>query len=161
MKRRIFLDLDGVIADFDKHAERALGTDNIYKFEFIWGPDEFWNRLNANAPDFFSHLPILPDAWVLMHAVRDLDPIILTALPRDNGEHVDKQKRAWVKGYLGSHVKVITCTTKDKPKYCSPGDILVDDRAVNKAPWEAAGGVYVIHTSAGETVHQLRQLGVL
>lgn len=157
---RIFLDLDGVLADFDKGAGIILETDNIYKWEFIHGGDRFWEVLNS-FPNFFGSLPLMPDAMELWWAVRERKPTILTALPRQDAASVDAQKRAWVAKYLGSDVEVITCKTKDKPKFCRTGDILIDDRSVNREAWNAAGGTYILHTSAQASVHRLRALGAI
>lgn len=158
--RVLYLDLDGVLANFDKAAAEALGTDNIYKFEFVYGTAAFWNRINSY-PNFWSDLEVMPDAAHLWYAVRHLEPVILTALPYSNAEKVDAHKRQWVFEQFGDKAKVITCMTKDKPNYCQPGDTLVDDRAVNQAAWRRKGGNYVIHTNAENTIIQLTTLGVL
>lgn len=158
---KIYVDLDGVLADFDKAAEDILATDNIYKYEFIWGADVFWKKINA-FPNFFRDLPLKEDALKLWTTIERFNPEILTALPRDNGERVSEQKRAWVKHHLGSPSPVVhTCMTKDKPKLCAPGDILIDDRAVNRDAWMAAGGTYIIHTRAYRTIMTLEALGVI
>jgi hypothetical protein len=156
----IYVDLDGVLFNFDKAAERLLKTNNIYKFEFIWGPNKFWEILNTE-PEFFAKLELMPDAMQLWSRIKHLNPPILTALPRENGERVDQQKRQAVARSFGSSVKVITCQTKDKPNYCKPGDILIDDRAVNRDAWIAAGGTYIIHTSAVNTLVTLTALGII
>lgn len=157
---KVYVDLDGVLANFDKLAGRLLKTDNIYKFEFIWGAAKFWEVLNAET-NFFGSMELMPDAKHLWAKIQHLNPVILTALPRENDEHVDQQKRAWVARHFGSTVQVITCPTKDKPNYCKPGDILIDDRAVNRDKWLGQGGTYVIHTSAVNTITTLTALGVI
>jgi len=90
--------------------------------------------------------------------IAGLNPVILTALPKSDAADVDKQKRAWVAENLGPEVKVITCTTREKPLYCLPGDVLVDDRTVNKVNWELAGGVFIHHTSAAESLPQINSI---
>lgn len=161
---QIYVDLDGVLADFDASAEKILQTNNIYKYEFIWGPNKFWDGLNTN-PNFFAEMEMTGDARHLWAKIVHLNPAILTALPRENPEHVNTQKRDWVKLKLdsinGTATRVITCPTKDKPNYCLPGDILIDDRAVNRDAWIAQGGTYIIHTSAVNTITTLRALGVI
>ncbi|MGY3589333.1 5' nucleotidase, NT5C type [Bradyrhizobium sp. USDA 4350] len=158
---KIYVDLDGVLADFDKAAEVILGTDNIYKYEFVWGADKFWEKLNAK-PYFFRDLPKKHDADRLWDAISHLKPVILTALPRENGERVAEQKNQWVRNFVkGRPQDVITCATKDKPNYCKPGDILIDDRAVNRDAWIGQGGMYLIHTDAGRTVAALKALGII
>ena len=156
----IYFDLDGVLADFDSRAEEILGTDNIYKFEFVYGPEAFWKGINSNA-HFFLGLRRMPGSDRLLQATWHYPRAILTALPKTNGDTVDRQKREWVREHFGKGMKVITCTTKDKPNYCLPGDILIDDRAVNKAAWEKAGGKYIIHMSVESTLEQLKSLGVV
>ncbi len=77
---RLFLDCDGVLADFDRGALKVLGMPPR-QFEARHGLSEFWRRLAA-APDFYGNLPLLPDAMELYSAVRQLGPVILTGCPR-------------------------------------------------------------------------------
>jgi 5'(3')-deoxyribonucleotidase len=155
----LYLDLDGVLADFDKAAGAAMGTDNIYKYEFVWGTGKFWDKINED-PSFFAHLDPMPDCFQLWRAVCPLDPVILTAIPSTNGDKVAKQKKQWVEDYLG-YYQVITCPTKEKPNFCKPGDILIDDRAVNRDAWIAKGGTYIIHTTAARSIGALQALGII
>jgi hypothetical protein len=156
----IFLDMDGVLADFDAGAGEALGTDNTYKWEWLHGSSEFWRILDA-VPDFFFNLPPTPDAMLLFGSVRHLNPVVLTALPKTGASIVDDQKRRWAKKFLGDDVRVITCMTSEKPDYCSPGDVLVDDRSVNAGAWMERGGRYVLHTDAKSSVNELQNMGVI
>lgn len=156
---RLYLDMDGVLADFDKEATYRLGSDS-YKFDFTHGPELFWQILNERG-DFFASLAPMPDMPLLWKSVKNLDPYVLTALPKDNGELVARQKGAWCAKHLGMNVPVITCRTHEKPSYCRPGDILVDDRNIQDAPWTKAGGIFIHHHSAADTVLRLRDLGVL
>ena len=76
---RLFLDADGVLADFDKGARRLLG---LSPKDFIarHGRGRFWSRL-AKAKNFYGDLPEMSDARLLFDAVKHLEPIILTGLP--------------------------------------------------------------------------------
>lgn len=160
----IYVDLDGVLADYDKAANAALRTDNHYKFEFIWGAEAYWKRLHAQG-NFFASLERMPDARMLWAALCRIDlassPVILTALPKTGAESVDKQKRQWVKDQIQHDAPVITCKTVEKPDYCKPGDILIDDRAVNRAAWMHKGGTYIIHTDVERTIGTLKALGII
>lgn len=156
---QIYLDMDGVLADFDAAACKALGTDNSYKWEWIHGTKAFWDTLFAN-DNFFFDLPPMPDAMVLFDAVAHLKPIVLTALPKTGAAEVGRQKRDWIAKHLGD-VPVITCQTSEKPDFCLRGDVLVDDRSVNRTKWIGRGGHYVLHTSAADSVAQMRELGVI
>src|SRR3954469_22667429 len=82
LERQLYLDCDGVLADFDRGAEMVLGVPPRL-FEERHGRAGFWQRLGEGA-GFFFHLPLMPGATELFTAVRQLHPIILTGLPRGN-----------------------------------------------------------------------------
>ena len=103
MRRQIFLDCDGVLADFDKAAEQILGLAPAI-FEDRPGSAQFWSRL-ASTDIFFENLEPLPDAYELYEAVRHKHPIILTGLP--HGAWAEPQKRRWAEKHFPG-VPVIT-----------------------------------------------------
>ena len=153
---RIHLDCDGVLADFDRGAMDVLGMPPRV-FEARFGPAAFWARL-ASADDFFGRLALLPDAMDLYAAVRHRDPVILTGLPR--GGWAEAQKRRWAARHFPG-VEVITTRAALKREHCHPGEALVDDTVKFRHLWEKEGGVFVVHTSAAESVAELRRLGFL
>jgi hypothetical protein len=156
MRRQIYLDCDGVLADFDRGAEAVLGM-HPRAFEKRYNPGLFWKRL-AQAPDFFETLEPLPDARELYEAVRHKNPVILTGLPR--GNWAEPQKRRWAEQHFPG-VPVITTMAALKREHCHPGDVLVDDRDKHRHLWEAAGGVFVLHTDARSSIEKLRAAGYI
>jgi hypothetical protein len=156
MRKQIFLDCDGVLADFDRGAEIILGLPPG-TFETRHGSAEFWKRL-ARADGFFENLEPLADAYELYEAVRDKDPIILTGLPR--GKWAEPQKRRWAEKHFPG-VPVITTLAALKHEHRHPGDVLVDDRDKHRHLWEANGGIFVHHKSAKDSIARLRELGYL
>jgi len=153
---QVFLDCDGVLADFDKGAEAVLGLPPG-EYERRFGAGRFWAAL-ARAPGFFEHLELMPDALELYEAVRHLDPVILTGLPR--GAWAEPQKRRWAERHFPG-VPVITTMAALKHEYRHPGDVLVDDRDKYRKLWEANGGVFVHHASAASSIAELRAGGFI
>jgi hypothetical protein len=156
MRKQIYLDCDGVLADFDRGAEAVLGLPPE-AFQKRHGPGQFWKRLAA-ADGFFANLDPLPDAFELYEAVRHRNPIILTGLPR--GNWAEPQKRAWAERHFPG-VEVITTLAALKREHCHPGDVLVDDRDKHRGLWEQAGGVFIHHTSAKSSIAALRAKGFI
>jgi hypothetical protein len=154
--RTVFLDCDGVLADFDKGAAAIFGMPPA-KYEHRFGLKRFWGAL-ASAPDFFNTLDLLPDAMELFEAVRPLKPVILTGLPR--GNWAEPQKRRWAAQHFPG-VQVITTTAALKREHCRPGDALVDDRSKYRHLWEGAGGIFIHHKSAAASIEQLRNHGFI
>jgi hypothetical protein len=148
--RQLYLDCDGVLADFDAGATAVLGLPPR-KFQDRHGPRRFWKELAA-APDFYFSLPLMPDATELFEAVRHLDPIILTGLPL--GGWAAEQKVRWAAEHFPG-TRIITTMARDKRDHASEGDVLVDDLLKHRHLWEEAGGVFVHHTSAVRTIEEL------
>ena len=148
--RQLFLDCDGVLADFDKGATAVLGM-HPRAFEKRHGIGRFWAKL-TKAPDFYFGLPLLPDAMELFEAVKHLDPIVLTGLP--SGGWAADQKVRWAARYFPG-TKIITTRARDKREHGKPGDVLVDDMLKHAALWEEMGGVFIHHKSAEKTIERL------
>ena len=150
---RLFLDADGVLADFDLSARLLLGMrpkDYIAKH----GRAAFWKRL-ATVPNFYGTLPEMPDARRLFDAVKHLKPAILTGLPL--GSWAAPQKVEWAAEHFPG-VPIITCLAQDKHKHMHPGDVLVDDREKHRATYEAHGVVFVHHRNAADSLRQLAKI---
>lgn len=153
---RLFLDCDGVLADFDRAATALLGMPPR-RFQQRFGPGEFWARIGA-APDFYGTLPLMPDARVLFETVAHLRPTILTGVPR--GGWAEAQKVRWAARHFPG-IPIITTFARNKRDHGRPGDVLVDDTLTHAHLWEGMGGVFVHHRNAAASLAELRRLGVL
>ena len=150
MSRQLYLDCDGVLADFDKGATAVLGLGPD-AFEKRHGIGRFWQKL-ATAPDVYFGLPLMADAMALFEGVRHLDPIILTGLPR--GNWAADQKVRWAAHHFPG-TRIITCMARDKRDHAKEGDVLVDDQLRHRHLWEEAGGIFIHHKSARESLAAL------
>lgn len=148
----LYVDLDGVLADFDRGVLELCGLPPRHVDLSI---RQMWRAL-AKAPDFFGSLELMPDAMTLWERCLPLAPTILTGLP--HGGWAEPQKRAWCARVLGPEVPVITCMSRDKPQWSAPGHVLIDDRISAQDPWEAEGGTFVLHTSVETTLLELERL---
>ncbi|PXW51549.1 hypothetical protein [Methylobacterium sp. B4] len=152
----VFLDCDGVLADFDGGACHVLGQ-SPEAFQRRFGLKQFWSRLAAE-PDFFANLPLLPDARDLYEAVRACRPVILTGVPR--GNWAEPQKRRWAERHFPD-TPMITTSAALKREHCRPGDALIDDWDSHRHRWEEAGGVFIHHRDAASSIQALQAHGFL
>ena len=150
---QLFLDADGVLADFHGGVRQLLGM-SPKAFIAKHGRGAFWKRL-AKAPNFYGALPEMRDARVLFDAVKHLQPTILTGLPL--GEWAAPQKVKWAAEHFPG-VPIVTCMARDKHKHMASGDVLVDDREKHRADYEAAGVIFVHHTNAEDSLRQLAKI---
>lgn len=151
----LYLDCDGVLADFDGPAEKIFGLPSRTA-EAQLGIDRFWVDLEAH-PGFYRTLPVLEDGRRLYAAVQHLNPTILTGCPR--GGWAEPQKLAWSEQNFPG-VPMICCTSRHKRNYCQPGDILIDDWDKYRHLWEGAGGTFIHHFSADASIVALKELGI-
>lgn len=156
---KLFVDLDGVLADFDRGVQDLTGQSPEQLH-----PKRMWPKI-ARADGFYEHLHWMEDGKVLWDAVRSKDPTILTGLPM--GSWAEPQKRAWCARELGPDVPVITCMSRHKAARAAEQTpeqstmVLVDDREKLRESWEAAGGLFVLHTDAASSIAALAAAGVL
>jgi len=145
----IYIDMDGVVADFDTFVGGVLGR------EIGWGTsqdltDDEWVKL-ASIDRLYYQLPLMPDATKLVAYAKSLSTRFyigfLTAIPRRTTiPTAQADKQAWITKYFPGMRMDIGPYSRDKQKWCIPGDILIDDRPSNIKEWEAAGGIAIYHT---------------
>ncbi len=134
----IFCDLDGVLANFEEGVKKKFNK-NVDEIN----PSTLWGVINKSNT-FFETLPWMPKGKALWDSIKQYHPIILTGVP-GNRENLKEQKIRWCQRELGHHVPVIACLTKDKPKYCLPESILIDDRTDNLQAWNDKGGKFILY----------------
>lgn len=154
----LFLDCDGVLANFDKVADEVLGMPSR-DFENQYGSEVFWEKLKE-VEDFFYNLPLMDDAMQLWDAVKHLDPIILTGSPSHFSVDGLTQKIRWGRKNFPEAI-LIPLPSKHKARLCKPGDIIVDDWPKHLKKWKEAGGHWILHTSARDSIKQLRDMDVI
>jgi 5'(3')-deoxyribonucleotidase len=144
----VYLDLDGVLADFDKYVLTHMGRT----FSHTDGPKDstMWDFL-LKVPHFYLQLEPTPYAQRLVDLVglyaNNIE--ILTAIPRRaNMPNAEQDKIDWVDKTFDEPLKVnIGPYSGDKWKHAKPGDILIDDRPDNINDWITKGaGIGILHT---------------
>ena len=139
----IYLDMDGVIADFDQRFMDVSGmTPNEYKDKH--GLKKFWNLIDKEnkvkfwvgiltAPSVRKQSKIGKTVWL-----RKIHPDLFPNTPKINFKPA-KEKH-----------QVKQSLTKS--------DILIDDKVSTIDTWNQSGGTGILHTSTPNTINQLKKL---
>jgi 5'(3')-deoxyribonucleotidase len=156
----LYIDMDGVVADFDEYAFRTLGvppSQGIY-------PDEVWYKLASNCR-LYRDLKKTEYADQLIDECQDLaltknyEILFLTAVPKGNDiPWAFYDKVIWAQNYYPNIPVHFGPFSKDKHQHCKPGDILIDDRSSNIEEWRSAGGIAIHHTNINSTLYELSSL---
>ncbi|MCP4482744.1 MAG: hypothetical protein GY817_08355 [bacterium] len=154
MDYKIYCDMDGVLVDFERGYEKLTGID--LRGEFQKGED-FWDPISKAGVGFWAGLKWMPDGQKLWNYLKPYKPDLLSAPSREDSSRIGKH--VWVKHKIPG-TKLILRYAKQKQELATPESILIDDRQVNIDQWEAAGGIGILHTSADNTIKQLKQLGL-
>lgn len=148
---KIYCDMDGVLVDFNKGYTKLTGVDMRGKFR---NDEEFWDPINDAGYNFWISLEWMPDGHRLWDYIKQYKPEILSAPSRQDDSRVAKHE--WVKREIpGAHL--ILRTAKNKKEFACPHCILIDDLQKNVDAWNEAGGIGILHTSADDTIKQLKK----
>lgn len=152
----LYLDSDGLLADFDSLAHEILGGRRIDEVP----KGTLWSAVERHG-SFFESLPVMPGADRLVDFVTESglfkSVAVLTATgytPHDAAE----QKRRWYAKHFPDLTVHVVPKSPDKAAFAHPRAILVDDRAKSIDPWVAAGGIGILHTSVDDTIDRLLQI---
>ena len=146
-KSEIYVDMDGVLADFFGEWKKLVGKD--------------WRELNKDEIEpalkkirdedkFWLNIPLTSNAKKLLGIIKQVkgDYKILSS-PLANDPNSEPHKREWIEKNLDFFPPTEVIITKDKAKYATNPDgtpnILIDDYGVNIAAWESAGGIGFKH----------------
>jgi cytidyltransferase-like protein len=152
---KIYCDLDGVIVDFEDGYERLTGKD--IKGNHVKGDADFWQPITDAGIKFWAGLKWMPDGKELWSYIKPYNPKILSAPSREESSKIGKH--VWVKNNI-SDTKLILRSAERKQELAEPNAILIDDRKDNIQQWKDAGGIGILHTSANDTIEQLKKLGL-
>lgn len=141
---RLYVDQDGVLADFDQGVEDHYGEP----YSAV-NKDRFWNE-TCEQESIFYKLPVIEEGRTMLNEfiLAGFRPTILTST--GGGRHhynIAWQKLDWIRDNILNRVPVAFCMgTKNKADFASPGDILIDDRQKVIDAWEEAGGYGILFT---------------
>lgn len=160
-KPRIFIDIDGVLANLDKKLTE-LFPDHP---EMYYG-NKLWAQMGTY-PRFFRTLEPFDGAFEFVDKIIELYwsthyISILTALPFPTGELVTASydKNWWIDYFITFNIDVHTIIGgENKCQYVNkPGDILIDDMMKNLIPWAQHGGYGIHHVSFDQSLKDLKHL---
>ena len=163
--KKIYFDMDGVLADFDGGVLEYCGFPNISQNDPN-KPEGFDNKLWAEIKKvghFYWHLKPMPGAIEMFNTLYEKygDKVeILTGIPKPKrGILTAKEdKEAWVSRHLSEKIIVNVVYREEKTDFAGEGKILIDDYLKNVDEWENAGGIGIAFESAEKVLARIAEI---
>ena len=157
-KYKIFSDMDGVLTDFDESFKKYSDGIAPSDFEKKYGKEEFWKLIDGQGKvGFWVGMPWMKDGKQYWDYIKNYDTELLSSPSRSATSRLGK--RLWVRNNMPG-IKLTLAQASKKQNYAAPNHILIDDRKSNIEQWRAQGGIGILHTSASDTISQLKKLGL-
>lgn len=172
---QVFLDMDGVLTDFNGNFKAIKKNKNDLTFEDYektYGKFSGWRIVDEEGITWWSHMPWKEDGKELWDYMKDFEPVILSAPSRNPMSA--RGKVIWVNRELELGIESATRSPKihkwsedsrmilSAQKYLFtkryPNSILIDDTKNKIRDWRANGGIGILHTDTKSTIEQFEEI---
>lgn len=157
---KLYLDMDGVIVDWDGQFKKISNGVSANDYEKTHGATGRFELSQNASPDFYATMQWLPDGKQLYNFVKQYDSEILSHAETSGGDdnRVVDGKRTWLKNNNVDIKANLVPHREDKAKYANKNAILIDDREDNVKEFIDAGGIGVLHKNTEDTIQQLKKI---
>jgi len=154
----IYLDMDGVLVDFDKQFKSKTGM--LPKdYENKYGTDKFWDFIDdskkGGGVGFWRSIEWMPGGQELYNLASQYKHALLSSPSRSESSRIGK--RLWRRDNT-PQTKLILAYSANKKNYADKYSILIDDRADNIESWRSKGGIGILYKSSDQAINDLKQI---
>jgi phosphopantetheine adenylyltransferase len=160
----VYLDMDGVIADFFGGVEKMYGVKHWKELTSKKSGGELKQEVidRITGSDFFSTLPKFPNTDALIQLIKSATGgkfSILTSPLRGDHENSAVQKKKWIAANIEQPEETIVSGRKEKWAKQKDGtpNILIDDRPINIDRWKAKGGYGILYQANKDSIIKVQQ----
>ena len=160
----VYLDMDGVLADFFGGVEFLYGVEHWKELTNDKTKDlkkQVIDRITGT--DFFAVLPKFDTADALIDMVKKFTGgkfSINTSPLRGDHENSAKYKKIWIQNNIEQPDNIIVTGRKEsyaKDKGTGTPNILIDDRPINIEKWQAAGGYGILYQANRDSLDKVKK----
>ena len=160
----VYIDMDGVLADFFGGVEKLYGVGHWKELNADNKLDlkqEVINRISGT--DFFATLPKFESSGELISMVKEFTGgnfSINTSPLRGDNENSAKYKKLWIQNNIEQPDEIVITGRKEsyaKDKASGTPNILIDDRPVNIQRWQGAGGYGILYQANRDSLTKVKQ----
>jgi hypothetical protein len=163
-KPTVYLDMDGVMADFFGGVEKMYGVDHWKQLTNDKTKDlkkEVIDRITGT--NFFATLPKFETADALIDMVKQFTGgkfSINTSPLRGDNANSAKHKKTWIANNIEQPDEIVVTGRKESwatDKGTGTPNILIDDRPINIQKWQAAGGYGILYQANRDSLDKVKK----
>jgi hypothetical protein len=158
----VYLDMDGVLADFFGGVEKLYGVSHWKQLTSDKSKDlrqEVIDRITGT--NFFETLPKFPTTDPLIAMIKKFTGgkfSILTSPLRGDHDNSAKWKKIWINQNIEQPEETIVTGRKEKLATTNgTSNILIDDRPINIQNWESKGGYGILYQANKDPLSKIEQ----
>ena len=141
----IYVDMDGVLADFFGEWAKIMQVDHFTKIDKEHDIKDALQKIR-DTDEFWLKLPLLPQAKQLLSLIKQIKgEYNICSSPLADDPRSEPHKREWIEKNLAFFPPKNVYITHNKAQFATKEDgtpnILIDDFGKNINQWESAGGI--------------------
>ncbi len=162
--QKIFIDMDGVLADFNKGLIELLNIQPMpQENQPVEWQEKMWNKISKYSRFYLDLQPIsgAVESFKNLYTIFGDKIEILTGIPKPtrNVPFASQDKTEWVKRYLSSDVKVNTVLRAEKLNFSKGREyILIDDYSKNIKECTNTGGTGILFDNWQNVMSEINSL---
>ena len=153
---KLYLDMDGVLCDFDSHWHNLFGRTPLQSRDNKEFSDDWKNFIETRQ---FENLPWHPNGLELLEFVRSIPDLDIEMLTSSGGQKfhnsVREQKIVWLNKNGIDYLPNVVPGRRLKSSYANASTILIDDTFDVIEAFNKAGGTGIHHVNIEDTKRQL------
>lgn len=136
MIKYIFFDMDGVLSDFKKQADKIQASSNT----------QFWKKVSEMGLNFWLDAEEIEGIKELVYELlaRGFEVNVITKLPITDTANATEGKIMWINKHFPNTFTHIILSRGNKGLFANENSLLIDDKLSNCKDWEKYGGQSVL-----------------